>query len=287
MSKHMILFWFIIIAPINGFCKDNNADEPDEFLRYKSIKEGALKIHLFKPQKHSFSDNNSAIVFFSGGGWKNCNPSQFYPHCSYLSSRGMVAMSAEYRVENIHETPPSKCVEDGKSAIRWIRKNADQLGIDPNRIVASGGSAGGQVAAATGTLSKFNDPSDDLSVSCIPNALVLFNPVFDNSKNGYGYERVKEYWRDFSPLHNLSKDTPPTIIFFGTKDKYHEHAKLYKHRMKQLGLRCELYLYKGQSHGFFNYQHTEYYRKTIIELDKFLISLNYIKEKKVCTVLSR
>jgi acetyl esterase/lipase len=149
----------------------------------------------------------------------------------------MVAISAEYRIQSHHGTSPRECVKDGKSALRWLRSHADELGIDPNEILAGGGSAGGHVAAATATVEAFNEAGDDDSVSCKPAALVLFNPVYNNGPEGYRYERVKDYWEAFSPAHNLSAETPPTLVLFGTKDVHFPVALAedYKTQMEAFG----------------------------------------------------
>lgn len=207
-------------------------------------------------------------------------PSQFFPHCEYLASRGMLAVSAEYRLQKKHGSSPQECVKDGKSAIRWLRAHAPELGIDPKHIIAGGGSAGGHVAAATATLESFNESSDDLSISCKPTALVLFNPVYNNGPTGYGYERVKDYWQAFSPAHNLSAATPPTLVLFGSQDVHVpvQTAEDYKREMEALGRRCDLHFYEGQGHGFFNYTEAQmpYYTATVREMDRFLASLNYL-----------
>ena len=159
--------------------------EPDRTVQYKRVGETDLTLDVFLPPGHKSSDRRPAIVFFFGGGWNGGSPSQFYPHCQYLASRGMVAMSAEYRVKSRHETTPRECVKDGKSALRWIRRHAAELGIDPDKVAAGGGSAGGHVAAATATTKGFNEAGEDLSVSCRPNVLVLFNPVYLNGPTVY------------------------------------------------------------------------------------------------------
>ena len=95
----------------------------------------------------------------------------------------------------------------------WL-DNAARLGIDPDRIAAGGGSAGGHVATATGTLSKLDDPNDDQTISSRPNALLLYNPVYDNGPDGgWAHDRVKDYWEDISPAHNIDAQTPPAIVF--------------------------------------------------------------------------
>jgi len=267
-----------LLTAVTAMAGEMEEFKPDKAIVYKKIGTSGLKIHIFTPENHSRSDRRPAIVFFFGGGWNGGSPSQFYPHCEYFASRGMVAMSAEYRVKTRDGTSPRECVKDGKSAIRWIRAHAGELGIDPNKLAAGGGSAGGHVAAATATVKGFNEDGEDQNISCRPNALVLFNPVFDNGPNGYGYDRVKEYWRDFSPMHNISESTPPTIVFLGTKDKLipTTTAERYRELMAEKGCRCDLRLYDNQGHGFFNYRNKKYYAATVTEADKFLASLDYL-----------
>ena len=254
---------------------------PDEKITYKTVGEVSLQLHIFRPENHKSTDSRPCVVFFFGGGWVGGTPTPFYPHCRYFSSRGMVAICPEYRINSQHGTTPYECVKDGKSAIRWVRTHAEELGIDPRRIAAGGGSAGGHVAAAAGTVKKFDEPSDETAISPKPNALILFNPVFDNGPEGYGYDRVKEQWHEFSPMHNIDQETPPTIVFLGTKDKLIpvSTAEKYKDLMMKSGRRCDLHLYEGRPHGFYNYRdgRNPYYNQTVIEADKFLASLGYLK----------
>lgn len=228
--------------------------KPDTIIVYKTIGDVELSMHIFSPLKHKASDKTPAIVFFHGGGWNSGGPEHFYDQCKYFASRGMVCMSAQYRTNKANGTTPAACVKDGKSAMRWVRKNAVQFGVDPDKILAGGGSAGGHVAAATATLSSFNEEGEDTSVTCRPAALVLFNPVANNGPEGYGYDRVKDYYKEFSPYHNLSKTAPPTLIMLGTEDKLFKPqlAEQYKQKMEDFGLRCDLILYKSQEHAFFN-----------------------------------
>jgi len=253
---------------------------PDKKVVYKEIDGFKLSLHFFFPENHKITDKTPTIVFFHGGGWKGGGVAHFYNQSAYLASRGMVAISVQYRVEKPHGTTPKECVKDGKSAMRFIKTHASKYGIDPNQILAGGGSAGGHVAAAMATLEGFNEAGEDTSVSCIPKALILFNPVANNSAEGYGYNRVKAYWEDFSPYHNISKNTPPTLIMLGTKDKLFKPAlaEQYKEKMESFGLRCDLILYKDQDHAFFNYdQNRALHFQTMVDADVFLTSLGYLK----------
>ena len=248
--------------------------------QYKQVGEAKLFLHAFNPKGHKASDRRPAIVFFFGGGWNGGTPKQFDPHCRYLASRGMVAITAEYRVKSRNKTTPFECVKDGKSAIRWVRENAGKLGVDAKRVAAGGGSAGGHVAAATGNCPGLEEEGENLKVSSKPDVLVLFNPVYDNSSKGFGHDRVKPRWKEISPMHNIRKGAPPTIVFLGTKDKLIpvSTAQEYEKRLVAVGGRSVLHLYEGAAHGFFNKgREGDAYPDTVIKMDDFLNSLGWLK----------
>ncbi len=277
------LFAVTFLAIVPGFAKHTFAQMPqqDERHVYKTVDDVSLELHVFRPELQAADPPAPAIVFFFGGGWRNGSPQQFYPHCEHLAELGMVAMAADYRVESRNQTTPFDCVADGKSAIRWVRLHAAELGIDPDRIAAGGGSAGGHVAAAVATVEGLDTEGEETSVNCVPNALVLFNPVYDNGPDGYGYERVGERYPEISPLHNIREGCPPAIVFLGTEDTLIPvaTAEEFQRRMEAVGSRSELRLYEGQPHGFFNASRDEgrYYRETVSEMDEFLTSLGFLK----------
>lgn len=250
-------------------------------LVYKVIDEDTLKLTFIYPDKFKEKKTYPTIIFFFGGGWNSGTINQFRPHAEYLASRGMIGVLADYRVKSRHETTPFEAVNDAKSAIRYLRRNAELLNVDVDKIIASGGSAGGHLAAACGVISGLDEPDEDLSISSKADALVLFNPVFDNGPDGFAHKRMGENWRDISPVHNINDSAPPTIVFLGTADHLIpvKVAENYKEKMEEVGGRCELFLYEGQKHGFFNKGKSEglYYQKTVHEMDKFLASLKYIK----------
>jgi acetyl esterase/lipase len=184
----------------------------------------------------------------------------------------------DYRIQGKHKTTPFESLKDAKSAIRFIKENSEKLHIDSSKIIAAGGSAGGHLAAATALIEEYNEITDNLNITSKPNALVLFNPVIDNGPGGYGFSRIRAEYKNFSPLHNIQKNAPPTIIFLGTEDIYIpvETAKYYKKVMEKVGSRCDLFLYEGAKHTFFN--NNKYYKEVLLEADKFLQSLGYLEE---------
>ena len=251
---------------------------------YKQASGDDLWIYRFDPSGHDpVKDKRPAVVFFFGGGWNGGTVTQFEQHSKYLAARGMVAFVADYRVKNRQKTAPNACVADGKSAVRWVRSNSERLGIDPDRIAAGGGSAGGHVAAATGICDELDDPAEnDSKVSSKANALLLFNPVYDNGPEGYGHARVTQWFPAISPAHNISQDDPPAIVFFGSKDSLVpvSTAKKFDADLKAVGVKSEVWIYEGQPHGFFNESKSqESFLDTVLKMDGFLVSIGWLEGK--------
>ena len=240
---------------------------------YKTVGDVKVYLYIFTPPDLKTGDKRPAIVFFHGGGWKSnptAAPSNFRNQCEYLITRGMVAIDAQYR--GLPDFTISNCISDTQSAIRWVRANAGRLGIDPNRIAAAGGSAGGHLAACTATLAALSENGEDTTISCIPNALVLFNPaVFITSVRSL-------------PEHNIRPGLPPTIILHGKEDKTVPYAAVeeFALAMKKAGNRCELIGFEGAGHGFFNWNNSKipdnlkFYVETLRDADRFLASLGWI-----------
>ncbi|WP_346858518.1 alpha/beta hydrolase fold domain-containing protein [uncultured Draconibacterium sp.] len=250
-----------------------------QIVSYKNVKEGELLLHIFKPEDFGKKVKRPAIVFFFGGGWTHGTPLQFYRECAYYASKGMVAISADYRIAFLNHSSPFESVEDAKDVIRWIRKNAADWNIDPDRIVAAGASAGGHLAAATGTLNETGSTSSNTNYK--PNLLVLYYAVIDNSINGYGPKTIKEKYPEISPLHNINPTTPPALFILGTKDQLIpvKTAEEFKSKMKINGVNCDLRLIEGAGHPIFYYKKdltTDFY--TIRDLtDNFLRKFGYLE----------
>jgi acetyl esterase/lipase len=263
----------VFIFELSGFAQTQKQ------LLYKQIDTTTLYMNVIYPKDYQQGKTYPTMIFFFGGAWKTGSVKQFEFHAQYFAERGLIGVLVDYRVESRQHSTPFESLSDAKSAIRYVRIHAKELGIDANKIIASGGSAGGQLAAATALVKGFNDSHDYLSVSCVPNTLVLFNPVIDNGPDGYGYNRIGDKYKEFSPLHNIRKGAPPTIIFLGNQDKLIPvaTAEKYKADMEKVGSKCDLVLYDGEGHGFFN--KSEYFSKTVYKADQFLASLGYIKGK--------
>lgn len=234
-----------------------------------------LRLHLFRPQAWKASDRRPAVVFFFGGGWNSGTPAQFEKQARYLASRGLVTACAEYRVGRRHKTTPLDAVADAQAAMAWLAAQAEEQGIDPTRIAAAGGSAGGHLAACT----ALAPPRELGTDSARPAALVLFNPVLDTGPGGFGRERIGEGWREISPLHQVRAGAPPTLVLHGTNDRTvpFAQAEAFGNAMAAVEARCEVLAYEGRGHGFFNPSPKgNDFTTTTRAMDRFLGSLGWV-----------
>lgn len=262
----VVLLPFCVVHPALG-------QENIKTFTYSKTKKADLRIIVHFPPWWKATDKRPGIVFFYGGGWEKGTILEFARQAQYLAGRGMVAARADYRVKSRHGVTPKECVDDARSAIRWFRKNAGKLGVDPERIVASGDSSGGHIAACT-TLMPESELKDE-KVSCKANALILFNPplrfpaqLLKDIDNAEGVAK------SISPIRHLTKDSPPTLLFYGTEDWLLRHGEEFMRRSKELGHRAELFTAEKQGHSFFH--RSPWLERTMERADEFLVSLEYL-----------
>lgn len=250
---------------------------------YKSVGTTQLRLHVFKP---STSRPAPAIVFFFGGSWTIGSILHFLPQARHLSQRGMVAIIADYRVFSRYGTSAFDSMADAKSAMRWVRTHAAELKVDPKRLVAAGGSAGGHIALSTAVFDTFDESSEDRKISSKPNALLLFNPEVDTTDSP-SHQTFPDLRARFgnralegSPIHHLSKSLPPTLILHGKADGLVAFADVERfcNESRKLGNQCRVVGYEGADHGFFNPDRRDgtWYRETLLEADRFLTDLRYL-----------
>ena len=248
---------------------------------YKTSNGIAREMEIYFPKDHDASKKTvPGIILFHGGGWGGGSRVMFSYQCNYFASRGLVAATVTYRLvtkaekSSMKGNPSHKRIgtTDAKSAIRWFKQHAKELGVDPKRIIAGGGSAGGHISslAALNTNTTLDDPADsadpkdyDTSVA----ALVLFNPAYTASNED----------TEVHLQQHLKPDFPPTIAFYGSEDNWMKKGfnPAYE-KMKSLGIKSvKVQIADGQGHGFFNQQ--PWADITLIAADKFLNQLGLIE----------
>ena len=252
--------------------------KPTRLIVYKKIADRELHLHVFRPEGWKASDKRACYITIHGGGWTGMGPERMYPFADHFTKLGLVSFSVEYRLASAKtNVTVFDCVKDVRSAVRYVRAHAGDLGIDPDRIIVSGGSAGGHLAAATAMFDVVNEDGDDLKVSPTPNALVLLFPVIDTSTEGYGNARIGERWKELSPAHNVRSGLPPTITFHGTADPTtpFKGAQAFHEAMLKAGNRSELVVNEGGQHGYLM-RTQPLYDECLEKTDAFLKSLRLL-----------
>lgn len=260
-----------LLAPLAALHAAETAKPPSQFV-FKTVGDRKLVADVSYPEQWRQGDKRPAIVFWSGGGFSTGETHQFRPQAEYFAKRGMVAIRAEYRGRIKDKVGVDECLKDAISAMRWVRKNATMLGVDPRRIVSAGGSAGGFLAASVWTAEKLHSPDDDLSVSPKPNAMLLFNPAlgFETWKKA----RVEVPSSMPDPLRDLAKGVPPALILIGSADEFLPACHRFCARGRELGARMEIEVYEGQPHAFFN--RPPWLEKTTQRADQFLQAIGFL-----------
>lgn len=225
--------------------------QPDRTIIYAQPGGVELSLTLFGTENGS-TGPRPAILFFHGGAWTVGSPVQFYPWAQHYADLGWVAISAEYRINGRHRSNAFDAVADARAAYLYLQQHAAELGIDPERIILAGGSAGGHLAAAVAMTPW--PRRDDVPA---PAALVLFNPALDTV---YDEEVGIAHLFDgrgeqISPIHHISPGLPPVFIVHGMEDELVPitDSREFCERMIATGNRCDLSEYGGVGHGFFNW----------------------------------
>ena len=249
---------------------------------YKETENGIrLNAYIYTPRKET-RDLRPAMIFFADSLWDNMSVTQFGPQCLHFAERGVVTILAEYRTRFAHQATPVDAMSDARSAIRWIRYNAEALGVDPARIVAAGGSAGAHMVLSAAMIPGVADDRNDPDLSCVPDALVLFTPIVDLAVKGasmVGRFPSPEQAQICNPSRYIGKHLPPTIIFQGTGDRvvpYEPVVKFVKAAKKKNNT-VHLCLFTGLSHSFYNFNvNPDGFDAVMAEIDRFLVGLNFL-----------
>jgi acetyl esterase/lipase len=248
--------------------------KPTALVTYKTVDDGKrpLSLHVFRPAGWKATDKRPVLVTFHGGGWTGGDPTTQYYMADRFAKRGWVGISVQYRLANPKsEITPFDSVKDARSAVRYVRAHAAEIGVDPDKLVANGGSAGGHLAAATAMFGDVNDAADDLKVSPVPQLMILFYPVIDTGPKGYGNMKVGADWKKLSPVDRVVPKLPPTLVLHGDKDTVTPYAgaKLFHERMKDARNDCELVTGTGGGHGYFTYEQAPL-DEAMAQVDKWL-----------------
>ena len=241
---------------------------------YKESAGQPRQLEIFFPPNHDPSKAKvPGIILFHGGGWGSGSRASFRSTCAYFARRGLVCATADYQLTGdakdqklpAGESRKRLCVTDAKSAIRWFKQHALELGLDPQRIITGGGSAGGHISALATLNPGLNDPADPPDIDTSVVAYLWFNPAFlpDDKDTA------------INVLHHTKAGLAPAIVFFGDQDQWLPRWDLAHAKWKSLGNeRIDLLIAPGTGHTFFARDPWE--TLTLIAADRFLVKLGLL-----------
>ena len=229
-----------------------------------------LKLDVIRP-KAERAEPRPCIVWIHGGGWQNGNKNSGLGRLGALVASGdYVGVSVGYRLTDVASWPAQ--IEDCKAAIRYVRANAKQLGVDPEKIGVWGSSAGGHLVSLLGTSGDVKElegsngtPNVSSRVACVVDYCgpsdFLLNGLDSPRMNQPGQPVYKLLGgplkeneakaKQASPVTHVSKDDPPFLIVHGTDDRtvaLPQAERLYK-AQKDAGVDTTLVKIVGGGHG--------------------------------------
>jgi acetyl esterase/lipase len=210
-------------------------DVPDTVSVERNIEYGkggdiSLKLDLYSPKGNA--KPVPAVLFIHGGAWKGGYRQMYHYYCTKFAEHGYVAATISYRLTS--DAPFPAAVEDAKCAVRWLRANAEKLGVDPNGIGVAGGSAGGHLSMMVGyspDTPELEGKGGHGNVSSRVQAVVdLYGPTDLTTEAARSESNVIRFLGDktmdeepelyqlASPITHVTKDDPPTLILHGSID---------------------------------------------------------------------
>lgn len=252
---------------------------------YATIGERQMHLDLYLPKTPTAAPM-PAVVYIFGGGWSKGSKIAFRRQAAYMATKGYAGACIEYRLSGEAKYPAA--IYDAKAAVRWLRANARKYNIDPNRIAAAGGSAGGHLAMLLGTTGDnpaYDSEEGVKGVSSRVAAVAGFNPAVDlvdfgkrmesGAHNavvaflGASYQDKPELWRAASPTFQVSAKSAPSLFLHGDADTtvpYQKSVEMMQ-KLKAAGVRAEIFTAPGARHGFFN--NPPFYEPTLKRMEEF------------------
>lgn len=220
----------------------------------------SLKLDVYEPSRRS-GEPLPVIVWIHGGGWRGGSKASGTRLVSFVASGEYVGVSVGYRLSGESLWPAQ--IHDCKAAIRWIRSNAKQLKINPDRIGVWGSSAGGHLVSLLGTSSDIksldgDNGSPDVSsrVACVvdfcgPADLSVFKHPRLDQLFGKPYDERRAEAKTASPAAYVSKDDPPILIVHGTDDRTvpFSQAENFHSKLKKAGVPSTFVKMDGGGHS--------------------------------------
>ncbi len=268
---------------------ENVIYEPN--IQYSNVG-GKLELDVVRPKG---AGPFPGVLCIHGGGFRRGNRESYLPLCIKLAQRGYVAATVSYRLSPVNQFPAP--VEDVKASVRWMRAHASRFSLDPDRICATGGSAGGHLAlflGLTAGIREFEGSGPHLDESSRVSCVVDYYGPTDFTKSygksvdaaevlplflGGDLDHARKAHVRASPLNWVTPSAAPVLAVHGTVDRYVEHAQSVwlVDRLRAAGVHAELETIEGSDHGFKGADADRAEKRMFDFLDKRLAKKNEIK----------
>ncbi len=250
---------------------------------FRELTPDPLRVHVFKPKNWQAGEKRPGFVWFFGGGWSHGTPANAVGFAKWAADLGFVGVAPDYRThDRFGGTSPLASVADARAALHWVEERAAELGIDPQRIVVGGNSAGGHVALWTAIAHTPPGSDEREAPKFKPVALVLTSAVSDTTvEKGYTPKRFGENATALSPIDQLDAKMPPMLVFHGDADTTvpQRQSLALRDKLIATGNVSEFVNVPGGSHNFSG-DLPEWREKTRTIILDFLARQNLLPEKR-------
>jgi beta-xylosidase/acetyl esterase/lipase len=250
---------------------------------YAKYGEREMRLDLFKPKAGKL---RPALIVVHGGAWITGHHTMENPLAIALAKRGYVTATVEHRLSNEKKYPAQ--IHDLKASVRWLRANAKELGIDPNRIGAIGGSSGGHLVALLGVtndMPHFEGDGGNAKFSSRVQSVVdidgtatfidpgniakeIKGPWDTNTKlTGFTYAENPAIWKEASPITHVNKRSAPTLFLNSSADRPFQQREEMAAKLNDLGVYSTIFTVPNTPHPFWLFK--PWFDTTVEQADIF------------------
>ncbi len=257
-----------------------------ETIVFKENGVNKLRLLVMQPSREGKMGKLPAMVWIHGGAWVAGSPDGFIPHLRWSAAHGTVGIAMQYRLVAKPEsrTDPANmntvedCLSDCADAIKYIREHSEELGIDPQKIIVIGDSAGGHLALCLGTMNLPSVARANVVINC--------NGISDMTLEKWikyispGEDRFKRA-KKLSPVNLLDSKDAPILTLNGGKDQVvtPNEAEAFFHACKEAKIDSEYMLFPDMRHAFIVTGYTateEQTDRALTSMVAFLVKRNFL-----------
>lgn len=274
------------LPPI-GEARDREMLRDAETYLYKETEHGPLHAHVFHPPHQTSAPSapapRAAMICFHGGFWDTQAVTQFVPQCLHFAQCGIVTIVAETRVHSKHASTPIESIQDAQELVMTVKKNAENLNIDPQKIILLG-AAGGAFLCLHCAMPKQLPKLEGFDPR--PAALILLSALVNtaDSNDHTSLFPSVQMARRLSPSRLTRRKLPPMCLLQGLNDRITpvEHVRSFRRWLRWKGNKVELREFIAADHRFFNFNTSHvHFDHCLQAMEQFLIQQRLLEPEQL------